>query len=267
MAAEAGHGEGGGNFIMEHILDSSSLHLPGAHIELPHLELFGIDMSITVHLVMMWAVSLFLILSLGISTARRSLVPKGFATLVEVLVVFIRDELAIPNIGKKEAQKFLPFLFTIFFFILSCNFIGLIPYGSTATANINVTAMLAGMAFLTVQVGGIIHNGFFGYFRGLIPPGLPAWLLPIMIPVELVGLLAKPFALCVRLFANMTAGHIVILSLIGLIFILKSLVVAPVSVAFALFVYMLEIFVSMIQAYIFTLLTSVFIGMAVHQDH
>ncbi|MDA0745807.1 MAG: F0F1 ATP synthase subunit A [bacterium] len=267
-AAAAGHGaEGGSNFIMDHILDSSELHLPGVHVHLPHLELFGIDLSITTHLVMMWVASLFLILVLGISTRRRGLIPRGVGNVVEALVVFIRDELAIPNIGKKESQKFLPFLFTIFFFILACNLLGLIPFGATATANINVTAALALLAFVMIQVGGMIHNGPFGYFKNLIPHGLPAWLLPIMIPIEIVSLFTKPFALCIRLFANMTAGHVVILSLIGLIFILKSLAVAPASVLFALGVYLLEIFVAFVQAYIFTLLSAVFIGMAVHQEH
>ena len=139
--------------------------------------------------------------------------------------------------------------------------------GVDSTGNISVTAALAILAFIAIQLAGILYNGFFGYFRGLIPPGLPAWLLPIMIPVEVVSLLTKPFALCIRLFANMTAGHVVILSMIGLIFILKSLLVAPLSILFALGVYLLEIFVALVQAYVFTLLSSVFIGMAVHQEH
>jgi len=143
----------------------------------------------------------------------------------------------------------------------------MVPYGATATGNINVTAALAICSFVMIQIGGIIHNGFFGYFKGLIPHGLPAWLLPIMIPIEIVGLFTKPFALCVRLFANMTAGHVIILSVLGLIFMFNSLVLAPAAVLFALGVYLLEIFVAFVQAFVFTLLTAVFIGMAVHQDH
>ena len=112
-----------------------------------------------------------------------------------------------------------------------------------------------------------MKNGAFGYFKGLIPAGVPAWLLPIMFVVEILGLFTKPFALAIRLFANMTAGHIVIMALLGLIFILQTFFVAPVSVAFALFIYLLEILVALIQAYIFTMLSSLFIGMAVHQDH
>ena len=113
----------------------------------------------------------------------------------------------------------------------------------------------------------MIKNGFFGYFKGLIPHGVPLPLIPIMFVIEILGLFTKPFALAVRLFANMTAGHVVILSLIGLIFILKTYFVAPVSVGFALFIYLLEILVALIQAYIFTMLSSLFIGMAIHQDH
>ena len=259
--------EEGGDFLMDHILDSSELHLPWGHLHLPHLELFGIDLSITRAVVMMWVASLFLLVVLTISVRRRGLVPSGFSNVVEALVVYIRDEIAVPNIGVKEAGRFLSFLLTVFFFIVTCNLLGLIPYGATATGNINVTAALAICSFIVIQVGGIVHNGFFAYFRGLIPHGLPLWLLPIVIPIEIVSLLAKPFALCIRLFANMTAGHIVILSMLGLIFTFKTLAVAPASVLFAVAVNMLEIFVALIQAYIFTLLSAVFIGMAVHQEH
>lgn len=263
----AGNEEGDNNFILDHILDHKELHLGPFHIPLPSFELFGIDMSITAHLFMMWVAGLFLTFTLYFSTRRRGLVPSGLANVFESIFLFIRDDIAIPNIGKKEAPKFLPFLATVFLFILSCNLLGLIPFGATATANISVTAALALCAFAAMLVGGIVHNGLFGYFKGLVPHGLPAWLIPIMIPIEVVGLVAKPFALCVRLFANMTAGHVIILSLIGLIFILKTIWVAPVSILFALAIYMLEIFVAFVQAYVFTLLSSVFIGMAVHQEH
>jgi F-type H+-transporting ATPase subunit a len=197
---------------------------------------------------------------------RNSLVPKGISNLVEVLILFVKDEIAKPTIGKGH-EKFLPYLLTVFFFILTCNFLGLVPYGSTATSNISVTATLAIISFFVIQIGGMMKNGVFGYFKGLIPHGVPAWLIPIMFVVEILGLFTKPFALAIRLFANLTAGHIVIMALLGLIFILKTVVVIPVSVAFALFIYLLEILVALIQAYIFTMLSSLFIGMAVHQDH
>jgi F-type H+-transporting ATPase subunit a len=266
MASE-GAGEEKKDYIMEHLLDSSELHLPWGHVELPHFELFGIDLSITRHVVMMWVAALFLLVVFFLTTRRRGLVPSGLANLLESVVVFIRDDVAVPNIGAKEAGRFLPFLFTVFFFILTCNLLGLVPYGATATGNVSVTAGLALSAFLVIQMGGILHNGLLGYFKGLVPHGLPLPITILMIPVELIGLLAKPFALCIRLFANMTAGHVIILALLGLIFLFKSYAVAPVSVLFALAIYLLEIFVSLVQAYIFTLLTAVFIGMAVHQDH
>jgi F-type H+-transporting ATPase subunit a len=123
------------------------------------------------------------------------------------------------------------------------------------------------ISFFFIQAAGIIKNGFFGYFRGLIPRGVPVFVLPVMIVVELIGLFTKPSALCIRLFANMTAGHIVILSLISLIFMFGTILVAPVSVVFAVFLFVLEIFIALLQAYIFTILTSLFVSLAVHQEH
>jgi len=137
---------------------------------------------------------------------------------------------------------------------------------STGTSSISVTAGLALITFIMTQVHGIKNNGFFGYFKGLIPPGVPVFVLPIMVIIEFLGLLTKPFALAIRLFANMTAGHIVIYALIGLIFMLGYAVI-PVSIGFSLFIYVLEILVAVLQAYIFTMLSALFIGMAIHQDH
>ncbi len=252
-------------WIMHHILDSD--HLFGV-IPLPHLELFGIDFSITQHLVFMWfaVIILLVVFKKAANSYGRSLAPKGFSNFIEVLVVFVRDEIARPTIGNGY-ERFLPFLLTVFFFILVCNFLGLVPFGATATSNISVTAALAIISFFFTQIGGMMKNGAFGYFKGLLPHGLPTWLIPIMLIVEFLGLFTKPFALAVRLFANLTAGHIVIYALIGLIFILKTYVVVPVSISFALFIYLLEILVALIQAYIFTMLSSLFIGMAVHQEH
>jgi F-type H+-transporting ATPase subunit a len=266
-AAESGGNDSG--WIMHHILDSRELDFePFGVIHLPEIHLFGIDLSITKHVVFMWLAALLLILIFWkVSKAyRKSKVPHGISNLMEVLVVFVRDEIARPTIGSGY-EKFLPYLLTVFFFILTCNFLGLVPYAATATSNIAVTATLATMSFIVIQVGGMIKNGVFGYFKGLIPHGIPFWLIPIMFVVEILGLFTKPFALAIRLSANMTAGHIVILALLGLIFILKTYIVVPVSVAFALFIYLLEILVALIQAYIFTMLSSLFIGMAYHQEH
>lgn len=259
------HGAEDTSWIMHHILDSNELF---GIIPLPEIHLFGMDLSITNHLVMMWLALILLVVAFtrAAKSYKSSRVPKGVANFLEVLVLFVKDEIAKPTIGKGY-EMFLPYLLTVFFFILTCNFLGLIPFMATATSNITVTASLAIISFFVIQIGGVIKNGFFGYFSGLIPHGVPAWLLPIMFVVELLGLVTKPFALAIRLFANMSAGHIVILALIGLIFILKTFIVVPVSIAFALFIYLLEILVALIQAYIFTMLSSLFIGMAVHQDH
>lgn len=252
-------------WILEHVLDNKSLF---GYIHLPEFHLFGIDFSLTNQTVFLWIASAILLIALTSArySYKKSLVPKGLANLIEVFIIFVRDEIAKPTIGKGY-EKFLPFLLTAFFFILTCNFLGLIPFGTTATSNLGVTAGLALVSFFVIQIGGMVKNGVFGYFKGLVPHGIPAWLLPIMIPVELLGLFTKPFALAVRLFANMTAGHIVIMALLGLIFILHTYAVVPVSIAFALFIYFLEILVAFIQSYIFTMLSSLFIGMAVHQDH
>lgn len=256
-------------WIMHHILDGKVLDFtPFGVIHLPTLHLFGMDISITKHVVFMW-LAFFILVALMLfvrRSYRKSKVPSGLANMVEMLVVFVRDEIARPNIGKGY-EKFLPYLLTVFFFILTCNGLGLIPYGSTATSNISVTATLATISFIVIQLGGIIKNGPFRYFKNLVPHGVPLPLFPLMLVIEILGLFTKPFALAIRLFANMTAGHIVILALIGLIFILKTYIVAPVSIAFALFIYLLEILVTLLQAYIFTMLSSLFIGMAVHQEH
>ncbi len=262
-------GDVGSDWIMHHVLDSHELEFaPFGAIPLPHLSLFGFDISITKHVVFLWIVAILLLISFKIAANayKKSRIPHGFTNFIEILIVFVRDEIAKPTIGK-GFEKFLPYLLTVFFFILFSNFIGLLPNGSTVTSNISVTTTLAVLSFIAVQVGGMMKNGVWGYFKGLIPSGVPTWLLPIMFIVEILGLFTKPFALAIRLFANMTAGHIVIFALIGLIFFMQTYFVAPVSVAFALFIYLLEILVALIQAYIFTMLSSLFIGMAVHQDH
>lgn len=263
-----------GSWIIEHITDSNVLDLePFISISLPIIDfnLFGlhIHLPITKHVLFIWLAALIVFLALTITARsyKRSFIPKGFSNLIEMIIVFIRDEIVTPTIGEKLTPSFLPFLGTIFFFILTCNLLGLVPYGSTATSNISVTGSLALLSFAMIQWAGIRKNGFLGYFKGLIPHGVPVFLLPIMFVVEILGLFTKPFALMIRLFANMTAGHVVILALIGLIFILKTPFISPVSIAFALFIYLLELLVALIQAYIFTMLSSLFIGMAIHQEH
>lgn len=277
-ATEHGGSENVGDIIVHHISNSRTLELPPpiGEIHLPHFELFGIDLSITKHVVMMMVAAGILVVVLTMAARRRrsDVAPTGFVAAIEAVVEFIRDQIAIPNMGEKAGKAFTPYLCTVFFFILTCNLMGLVPYAATATGNVNVTAGLAGLTFILTQATAIKVNGLGGYLRHLTGGVHPAmWI--IMIPVELIGLFTKPFALCIRLYANMTAGHIVLLSLVSLIFIMGKnganpavgLGIAPVSVAFSLFVSILEIFVCFLQAYIFTLLSSLFIGLAAHSEH
>ena len=260
--------------IIGHILDSSYIELPfvdskhllAGEVDLPSLELFGIDLSITRHVVIMWVASILLIVLMLRAFRKPRTVPSGLANFFEAIVLFLRDEVVLPIMGE-DGKKYLPFLLTLFFFILFCNLLGLVPYSATATGNINVTAGLALCSFLVMLGAGIANNGLFGYFKSLIPSGVPPVLLIILIPVEIIGLLVKPFALCVRLFANMTGGHVAILVFLGLISILQSEWIAIGSVPFAVAIYMLEIFIGFVQAFVFTLLSTVFISMAAHPDH
>ena len=186
-------------------------------------------------------------------------VQSGFGNLLEVFVVFIRDEIVYPNMGEKHGKRFLPLILTFFFFIVLLNLLGLIPGSATATASYSVTVGLALITFFTYIIFG--NRDFWKHI--FATPGVPTWLLPIMIPVELVGLITKPFALSVRLLANMNAGHIIILAFLGIIINLQSYFVAFASVPMAIAISMLELFVAFLQGYIFALLSSIFIGMAV----
>ncbi len=240
-----------------HIVELSGLH--------------PIDLSITKNVFSMFlsiVLILLIFITVGRSYRKNSGAPKGIASFMEPLILFVRDDIAVPNIGVKKADKFLPYLLTVFFFIWINNILGLIPFfpgSANLTGNISFTITLAFITFLITNL-----NGNKDYWKHIFAtPGVPVWLAPIMIPVELMGVFAKPIALLIRLFANITAGHIIILSLISLIFIFKSIMIAPVSVGFVLFMNVLELLVAALQAYIFTLLSALFIGMAVaeHEHH
>lgn len=161
----------------------------------------------------------------------------------------------------------MPFFLTVFFFILTANLLGLVPWGYSATMNVNVTAGLAVIAFFTIQGAGIVKLGLGGWLKSIVPSGLPAFVLPVMIPVEIVGMLAKPFALCIRLFANMLAGHAVVLVLLLLIIEAGNYLVAPAPLFGVLFIMSLELFVAHLQAFIFTILTALFASMTMHPSH
>ena len=264
--------------------DIEALITSGAHLDAHLVPAQGsviIDFSITRHLIfVLIATTIVLIIFLRLAGRYkrgigREKAPQGlFQNLFETLIIFVRDDIARPNLGDEHYKKFLPYLLTVFFFILICNMLGLVPFGATATANLMITSVLATFTFFLTQL-----NGSKDHWKHVFwPPDMPVLVKFLLIPTEIMGLFTKPIALAIRLFANMTAGHLVILSLIGLIFTFGGLFgpiagygVAPVSIAFTLFVYLLEILIAFIQAYIFTILSALFIGMAVaehsHDDH
>lgn len=230
-----------------------------------------LDFSITKAVVGLFfaaVIGLLLFLSLSRSYKKTGIShPKGIQSFLEPVILFVRDDIAINNLGEHKYEKFMPYLLTVFFFILINNLMGLVPFpppfGANVTGNIAVTLTLALFTFIITQI-----NGSKTYWRHIYAtPGVPFWLLPIMFPVELIGMFTKPFALMVRLFANITAGHIIVLSLVSLIFIFKSLAVAPVSILFVIFMDCLELLVAFLQAYVFTLLSALFIGLAVKEEH
>ncbi len=229
-----------------------------------------LDLSVTKNITAMLisaVILLWLFVSLARSYKRTGVSkPKGIQGFLEPVVLFVRDDIAVPNIGEERYEKYMPYLLTVFFFILINNLMGIIPIlpgGANVTGNIAVTMVLALFTFFITQFSG--NRQYWGHVFNT--PGVPFWLRPIMIPVELIGILSKPFALMVRLFANITAGHIIVLSLVSLIFIFKSLAVAPVSILFVLFMDCIEILVAFLQAYVFTLLSALFIGLAVQEHH
>jgi F-type H+-transporting ATPase subunit a len=224
-----------------------------------------VDLSITKNVASMF-LSVIIMFAVFFSVAgaykkRGVRAPKGLQSFLEPIIMFIREDIAKPNIGPKY-EKYLPYLLTIFFFIWINNLLGLLPGGANLTGNIAVTLMLALFTLLITLFSA--NKSYWAHIFNT--PGVPMWLAPIMIPVELLGILTKPFSLMVRLFANITAGHIIILSLFSLIFIFRSIAVGPISVAFATFMNFLELFVALLQAYIFTLLSAMYFGSAV-EDH
>jgi F-type H+-transporting ATPase subunit a len=287
-AAEGEHAEEWGTETMvHHIVDSESIEFGPVSISLESLRIppirvgrFKIDLSPTKHAIFLMLASLLTILTIGLAARRANRTdaardaPRGILNFFEAFYVYLRDDVVLANIGH-GGEKFVPYVVTLFFFILYGNLLGLVPGGASATGNISVTAALAIISLIVVEVAGFMALGPKGYMGTIfyIPKGIPkimqVVMLIIMTPVELIGKVAKPFALAVRLFANMTAGHFVILSLLGLIIVyggLSATGVAAVtgSLALGLFVMFLEIFVGFLQAYIFTALTAVFIGLIRH---
>jgi F-type H+-transporting ATPase subunit a len=240
-----------------------------AHAHRPGWAEGCLDLSPTKNVIMLFIGSALLLLVFlgGTHRNKNELVPRGrLANFLELLVLFVRDELAVKNIGKEEGPRYTPYLLSVFFFILFMNLLGLVPWMATATGALGTTVTLATITFLVTQVASIRAAGLGGYLAHLTG-GVHWSLWPIMIPVEILGLFTKPFALTVRLFANMLAGHVVLFFLISLIFLMGSVAWAGLAVPFAFAIYLLEIFVSFVQAYIFTMLSALFIGMGVAMGH
>jgi F-type H+-transporting ATPase subunit a len=255
------------DFIMHHIGDSYEWHIPLlAPIHLPGF--------LTVHMLMLMIGTAFLFILMLVVYRKQDRVPTGITNFIEFFVVYIRDEIAIPNMGQEEGEKFTPLFCSFFFFILICNLMGLIPVFSTATGNINLTAGLAFLVFI-LMVGGTfvrgvmkggIGGGFVGMWHALIPAGIPGWFVPIMFVIEVFLLFVRCVALAMRLFANMIAGHIVITAFLGLCIlfgVFAGILAFPMAVVF----YCMEIFVCLLQAFIFVLLSAIFIGHMYHPKH
>jgi len=269
--------------ILHHIGNSDEVELPfGIVWHLPHwrpvqVGKYAVDLSPTKHTVFMLLAAIIVALTFILSgravqrAQRQGRPPRGFASAMEATALWVRQDVVLPNAGPHSA-RFAPYILTLFFFILVMNLLGVLPWGATPTGNLSVTAALALVAFLVIEISGMRALGIKGYLGTIffLPHGLPGgvagWILKpvmliIMTPIEIIGKLAKPFALAVRLFANMTAGHVLVLALIGLTFIFKSFSVGIASSLMATGIMLLEVFVAFLQAYVFALLTAVFIGL------
>jgi F-type H+-transporting ATPase subunit a len=276
------------DFITPHITDSRTLDFPCLHsgfvceYELPHwnpihIGRFALDISPTRHVVMLWIAALLCILTTLLALrahnrkTREGKAPAGVGNGLEALVLYLRNEVVLPNVGP-HGNAFVPYLLTLFFFILFANLLGLVPYGATATGNISVTATLAIVTFFVIEGAGMKAQGR-AYINTIVfwphdmSLGLKLPITLILTPIEIIGKGTKPFALAVRLFANMISGHVVLLALISLIFTFATWFLVPVPIAMALGISLLELFVAFLQAFIFTLLSSVFIGLIREGGH
>lgn len=253
-----GHEETLAEVIMHHI------------VNVPLENHFAQEWGISKAVLMMLIASGLLIAMFGWAMRRVRLegAPTGITNVLETIVVFIRDEIAVPAMGHKWGARFTPFLCTIFFFILMCNLLGMVPGGYTATSNLNVTATLSLITFALIVIMAVFDQGPVKYVKHMAgPPGTPVPIVPLVFVIEVMSLFVKPIALTIRLGANMTAGHIVILVMVSFIFVFQSVWMSAISVPLAVAISILELIVAFIQAYVFTLLSSIFIGMGLHSEH
>jgi F-type H+-transporting ATPase subunit a len=286
-----------GEVIIHHVANSSE-----PLIQLP--KILGIDFSVTKHVLMLWLVAamLFVVITWVVRRYLKQdrLIPSGFMNGLEAVVEFVRDEIVQPSVGKKWVAMWAPLMLTLFFFILVANAIGLVPVfdvlglldhfvlhtsehsflkrllhgGTTATSNFNVTAALATITFGSIIVAGSKAHGFLKHWLNLVPHGLAWPIYVLLIPIEVMGMFVRPFALTMRLAANMTGGHIAILAILSFVFLFTEMAgaaagisVGVLSLPLSVGISALEIIVVLVQAYVFTLLTAVFIGMAIHVHH
>jgi len=242
------------------------------------LQVGSWQLNFSNHMLMALVAGLLMIIFLPLAARQRTMVPQGARNLVETICEFLREKVARPQLGE-NTDRFIKYLWTIFYFILFCNLLGMIPtdgilyfligknhLGGTATCNIYITGTLAVTAFIMVHVSGIRHQGLFNYIKHFVPT-VPWPLIPILFVLELLGAFIKPFALAIRLFANMLAGHTVLAALIGMALVLHNYTIAGVTILGASALSLLELFVAFLQAYIFTFLTTIFISAAVHPEH
>jgi len=231
------------------------------------IKIGSFDISLTNLTLSMFAGVGFFLILLVIFAARPKKVPGKMQTVVELLINFIRKGICFNMIGPKEFDKWVPFVTGVFIFVLANNMIGLIPGTYTPTSNPVVPLTIALIIFFTVHIANLIKNGFKGYLKTYAPPSVPKWMLVIVVPIELISTIAKPFSLFIRLMANMLAGHTILYVILGLIIYFKSYFISIAAVPFALVMTILEIFVSAVQAYVFAILTALYIGEAVNPKH
>jgi len=244
-------------FVMHHARNSNEFSLPYLRFELPSY--------ISIHGLMVVLAAVLLLLAFGVFYRKKALVPTGLTNLLEMFVVFIRDEISIRYLGDKDGRRMTPIFCSFFFFIVVMNLLGLVPGFAAATGNVSVTLPLALTTFVFMVFGAIFKTGLLGFIKGLVPSGIPWFLAVLLFPIEVIGVVIKTFALTIRLFANMVSGHMVLFFLLGMI-VIFGMKAAPVIVV-ALLIYGLELFVAFLQAYIFTLLSAIFIGQRYHPDH
>jgi F-type H+-transporting ATPase subunit a len=245
-------------YMMHHMADSHEwAWMPHFHTTLPPF--------LTVNGAMVIGVAILLALVLGMTVRRQPAVPSGLLNVLEFFAKYIRNEMVIPFLGDRDGRKMAPMFITLFFFILVMNLAGLIPCFYSATANLGVTAALSLITLFFMIFGAIYKNGFLAFCKGFVPPGIPKVMLVMIVPIEVLSMFIRTMALAIRLFANMLAGHLVIYSLLGMI-VMFGYYAAP-AVLGALGIYLLEVFVAFLQAYIFTLLSAIFIGERYHPAH